>query len=496
MPTAQNPTPYGPEPPPDPSGFNENDEQEAMEIEEAAQATPGYYNDNTGLHPTATTYLNTVVAMSETQGTVYATPTASQYHNTDFSPSAIRNMNSNIGNGANGFLTFNSVAGVWGNYTHWGDYSTRTYDAGQVPNAPVWFEGMVLAYSWNYKSYFTSNVFYNVAPTIAFWNSNGQVAYYFFDVIFNEFQTLHGYQNWDLRKDGYPNINWPGMMPVVRSILGDSQIPQQRDKYEKYMVSTYGTATAIAPISRVAGDIASGSTLPTRFRYAAAPTMTTRELAASVDATPTLPAVSSDADEQTASQNPPVFTPARGVTAAGSYTGTGFTINSALTAMDYSHAWLPVLNGFANNASASKTNGGFTSLAAAQVSGAYLAYNDTSSYYSFSDMASFYANAGRQFYSGWLRSGTSTQLVGWVINTATAFQGALAITLVTSGYGFTSVAPTARSGMTNSSTYNLTTANAQSEILANLTMNGINMVGFIYDASVGTYGQVTWISQI
>jgi len=87
-------------------------------------------------------------------------------------------------------------------------------------------------------------------------------------------------------------------------------------------------------------------------------------------------------------------------------------------------------------------------------------------------------------FSGWIRTGTPYQLVGWL--------GGGSYLGVTT-YGFTSLAPSA--SITGSSGFNLATANTQAEILNRMpTGSGAN-IGFIYDASVGTYGRVTWISQ-
>lgn len=193
----------------------------------------------------------------------------------------------------------------------------------------------------------------------------------------------------------------------------------------------------------------------------------------------------------------PAFTPRVGVTVGGSYSGPTFFTNSSLSGMDYSHTWLTAFGGFVVTGYTGQI-GGFSTQPPIQVSGQALGLYDSSSklYYSYTGNSTYAANATCSMISGWLRAGISTQIVGWVVNATPSGSSTLQPTLVTTGYGFTSLSPTARSGSTNSSTYNLTSSNVQSEILANLTMNGLNYIGFIYDASIGSYGQVTWISQI
>lgn len=91
-----------------------------------------------------------------------------------------------------------------------------------------------------------------------------------------------------------------------------------------------------------------------------------------------------------------------------------------------------------------------------------------------------------EMFSGWLRPGTSNQLVGF------ASGGYLVVT----GYGTTSLAPSA--SITGQGSYLLTSSNVQSEIISRMpagTSGGAAM-GFVYDASVGSYGKVTWISQL
>lgn len=97
-----------------------------------------------------------------------------------------------------------------------------------------------------------------------------------------------------------------------------------------------------------------------------------------------------------------------------------------------------------------------------------------------------FTNGPVDVYSGWIKPGTSTQVAGF------SSGGRIFVT----GYGFTSVAPVAT--IAGSSTYLLTSGNVQSEILSRMP-SGTSVsagMGFIYDASIGDYGRVTWISQL
>ena len=174
-------------------------------------------------------------------------------------------------------------------------------------------------------------------------------------------------------------------------------------------------------------------------------------------------------------------------------TSLNFTLNGSLSTMDYSTPWLKSFTGFQDG-----TSSGFasaSSLAAAQVSPQAIVLSDGgSSFYSFASITVWGKATTKQAYSGWLRAGSATQCVGWVLQVNGVAAGR-AIMMCTP-YGFTSVSPVAvRTGA--GSTYLLTTSNVQTEIASFLYVGGsVGGMGFVYDASVGPYGQVTWISQI
>lgn len=87
-------------------------------------------------------------------------------------------------------------------------------------------------------------------------------------------------------------------------------------------------------------------------------------------------------------------------------------------------------------------------------------------------------------YTAWSRPGTPYQMVGWV---------SAGTRLVTSAYGVTSVAPSA--SIQGQGSYLVSAPNVQADILSKMpSSTGLNM-GFMYDASIGDYGKVVWLSQ-
>lgn len=93
-------------------------------------------------------------------------------------------------------------------------------------------------------------------------------------------------------------------------------------------------------------------------------------------------------------------------------------------------------------------------------------------------------NPAGTIYSGWIRPGTSSQVVGWFSGNYICF----------TSYGNTSAAPTA--SIVGQGSYLVTSSNVQAEILSRLPSSNTLSMGFVYDASIGSYGKVTWISQL
>jgi hypothetical protein len=178
-------------------------------------------------------------------------------------------------------------------------------------------------------------------------------------------------------------------------------------------------------------------------------------------------------------------------------TSTDGRSENALTpyTMDYSHVWVKAFSGFDQSMSSGQTDN--TTLAANQVSPVTtIVYGGDSKYHGFSIVNAFAVGSDSlAWYSGWLRQGTATQMCGWILYTTGG------VYLVCTAYGYTSQSPRA-SVQPQGAMYTLTTPNIQGEILTKMSSKNMGTVnysgasGFIYDAAVGDYGQVTWISQI
>lgn len=165
-----------------------------------------------------------------------------------------------------------------------------------------------------------------------------------------------------------------------------------------------------------------------------------------------------------------------------------WSIDSSTSSIVRTQSWYPLGGGLSLNGS---NYGTYSSLAAAQ-SGTnvrmVLLWTD-GVYYGYSPDMNIKSTTTTptNLYSPWIKTGSSYQLVG--------FTGGGNFLYVT-GYGFTSASPTAT--ITGSTTYNLTSTTVQTEILSRMPSGSTaaSAMGFIYDASVGSYGQVTWISQL
>jgi hypothetical protein len=679
VPTTQNPTLEG-----------EDDNMNDLPVEDVIddifhEPTPngqgGWVDDGTGIHPTPTTYSSITVSASNTDyPTEYATPTPSSYH---LEPTDEEVADYNTYLGARN-LRFVDESRLWSQYTPTGNLNADGYYSNL--EAP-WVSGLRLRYSWDYISGVTANEYQAIAPMMVFFTggSSPKTAYYFFVEIFNDFQSHYGFDNYKYWKDGYPSATWPGVIPVVRSVIGRSQRPIERDLYETWVLSKLGSIKYVAPYAYPVSYMSTSSGRPTRFATVATPTVVTRDISAppdsvdstvagfvsddamdltnvtsevaalqasavasavaaqaatdaaaltvavnaamasgavsqqqalaaqvasdaaaqatavanqkntdaaaqaqalaaaqaagqttlqqavaaqaaadsaaqsaalasqaaadsaaqlkavasavaaqaATDSTQQAAAVAAQAASDTAAQKAavaaavaqqsatdatslsnavaaqaardaklytmPAFAAVAAQAASTTYSGTLFQTVTSMTTMDYTHVWLPAFTGWYDKTSAGVVS--YSSLAAAQAAAPTYSdiMTDGTSYFNFASISVFQPCTGgliRNSLSGWLRAGTSTQMVGWLF----ASNSTTGLTFVCTGYGYTSVAPKANSGETGytGNTYTLKTTSVQSEILSHMTLPsaGQGVTGFIYDASVGSYGQVTWISQI
>ena len=160
-----------------------------------------------------------------------------------------------------------------------------------------------------------------------------------------------------------------------------------------------------------------------------------------------------------------------------------YTTMPAATVYDRVTPWRNVLTDYAGVS----TGSALESLSAAQAQSSTTLLFKTASdprYFQTNLSAAFTSSSGAKIYSGLIRNGNPTQMVCYA-------HRRLFFSL---GYGTTSVAPTA--AVAGKYTYLLTTDNVQQEILSKMPAIANISIGFIYDASVGDFGEVTWLSQL
>jgi hypothetical protein len=172
------------------------------------------------------------------------------------------------------------------------------------------------------------------------------------------------------------------------------------------------------------------------------------------------------------------------------YTGKSITTDDRLIGVDYTTPWLPAFTGYDQASNIGGFTSAKTSVVAAQTDTTVTVgavYYNNNQFYGGSQQTTFKSASGYRIYSPWLRVGTSTQIVGWLLQV-----GDNAV-LVNSGYGYVSNSP--KLLVAGSSEYVLTTTSVMSEILS-VMPRPKRAIGFNYDWSVGDYGKVTWLSQI
>lgn len=182
----------------------------------------------------------------------------------------------------------------------------------------------------------------------------------------------------------------------------------------------------------------------------------------------------------------------------GAYGGALFNVNLSRADLDRTHTWLPSFTGY-DAASIEGPGQLVPTLAESQHAtgvdvGQLLGYSG--GYISFAALYAYQVQGQFiQWYSGWLAAASSSEMCGWLLRQSDGRAG-----FVFTSYGYTSRAPTAnRSGQT---TYTLTSANVQNELISQMMIPGQSAagrpscLGFAYDARIGDYGQVTWLSQI
>lgn len=473
MTTTPNPTPptdvpilpSNPPPPPtyDPMDTNHDGVVDADE---------SFVSDGTGMHPTRTTFATTTVASSVEFGEETAKPTLESYHRIELAFD-VRAYNVVVGES----LVFSDATETWSNYNqHQAEYDQTTWDTGK-PKLHPWIEGFRPRYSWDYLSPLTANDYVNLCPTLIY-HDGLRSQYYFFREVYDDFQAYHGFANWSVNKDGFPGPDWPGMVKVVRSIAGLSQRPKRRSEYEEWFDSTYGNGVSYAApymqlLSRMPLVVP-----PTRYRYAD-PSREPRDEPVAVEGQLMQYKLAESLAELPAFQT--------GQSTVGATGPKAFAVDKT-TAPPRSTVWFPAVTGVWLADGVVGVGQGNSVLAAQQASNVYgvVSGDPASTSYGCDQYANLKNDvSSNKYYSGWVKPGTPTQLVGYVTGGKH-----LAVT----GYGFTSSAPKAT--VAGSPGYTLTSANVVGDILAAMPNDVSCRMGFIYDASVGNFGYATWISQL
>lgn len=414
-------------------------------------------------------------------GTETTVPTPTSYHVAVTSAEVLA-YNVHVGDN----LSFNDHPGTsqWGAYGPRPNYVGRKWSDG-TDMLDIWVDGFSPDYSWDWESPVTGNTYDNICPMIIFWAKGGvftdaRTTYYFFVEVFNDFQAYHGCANYSVSKDGMPAKDWPGMIQVKHAIGGASQRPMERGTYEAWFDSKYGQGFSYAaPMCRLESLI-STNVPPTRFR-------TLTDSGSGLDTREPLPESAKPPAIVLPQFNNNVAVPIRGTT--------NFVLNTATTGMDYTRVWAKAFSDMWVDAFTGST-GGKTSQALAQSSltpsvPSPVVVLESPSYYGLTAQ-SWKSLASKVTYSGWLRSGGPKQLVGWVLNIGGPMTSGQ---LMTSGYGFTSLSPVAT--VNGQSSFLLTSTSTQEEILNQVRFaSGQGAIVFLFDAEIGTYGKVTWLSQI
>lgn len=446
-----------------------------------------FVSDGTGLHPTRTTYASTVIMTSPEYGEETTVPTPDSYHVVN-SRQELLLYNIHVGNE----LSFNdeAIPNVWGAYGPRPDYVGRKW-AGGKDMTDIWVDGFTPKHSWDWLSPVTGNQYVNLCPTIIFFENgnlfaNPKTKYYFFVEVFNDFQAYHGFANYSMKRDGLPAVDWPGMIEVKHAIGTESQRPKARSFYESWFDSKYGAGFDYAAPYMYKVEHISTNLPPTRHRTLSGDesSIGTRD-----------PEVESE-------QAPlPASLPAFGNNQYVQFNaGHTVQINKSTAGLGYAQKWLRAFSGMDQNSNVVQGTLVDGQLDAQQQSGLRVTHvlGFSGGFLPFTEVMTWKdGGVPIDWYSGWLATGTSTQMVGWFLNTKQTggTQAAPSCRMFTTAYGYTSNSPLAI--IDGRTSFLCNTVNVQDEVLAAMTI-GFNdgAVGFVYDASVGNFGEVTFISQI
>jgi len=490
VPILPNPTPPDPIPPDSedelPDAFDPLDLNKDGVVDDNELEFASFINDGTGLHPTPTTYATTTVMQSSIYGDETATPTPSTYHLT-YTISQLFEYNKVAGDS----LGFNSTGPEWGAYGPHPDYSRIKKTGTDTYQPYIWQDGFRPGYSWDWLSPITGNLYDAICPYYIFMSRGGvftssKSLYYFFVEIYNDYQALHGYANFSFARDGLPSPHWPGMIKVVYSNTGYGERPRERSRYEKWFKDHFDHTGA--PYMHYEEKL-TNKTVPTRFRTIH-------------DFDDTRPTRDEDPGETEVLEDrleapPPMAKLTTGLTPGSSAVVVRDTQQMGqgtyLQTSDRTIGWLL----FGDSIVIQGWTAQCPTLIDAQRAGRWPmvaqkkaeTVNPYNAVIGAGDPQMWYPDPAFNTYSGFLVPGSSSQCVGmWTQQSYLNDGGAI----VCSAYGLTSICNGDASVGGNKTA--LVPSPGGVEGIAKVCP--AHTIAFIYDASVGNWGQVTWIAMV
>lgn len=414
------------------------------------------------MHPTATTYSTVVVGASPTHATAKATPTVDTYHvNRDeqYFEDFATNLHKN--------LEFVDGATMWSNFARI-----------EYPDPyGLWNDNLQLEFSYTYHSPFSGETYPAIAPAYLWVENNGKVVGAWFIDVFNDYQAVHGYEEFDHRRDGEPSSLWPGFTFVQENIIRSS-IPAKFGKYRRQFTDVQHAA----PLVKRADGLKYN--LPPRVVRILRPYQgtlhdmshgtSTRDVGNQDESDDVVISPPSQLDSLPAFQWDYVY--------AGGPTDVTYppvTIDNRVT------KWLPFVTGADVGGDDIIYSTDYVQAQAPAMARIIINFENGTKYVSKGDPGELFStgNDGVVIRTPFSKAGSETQLVGYLTRTGY---------LMFSPYGVTNSSPDFTVG--GSTSYVIGSSNIYSEIISRLPQTG--RVSFVYDASHGSYGKITWKSAL
>lgn len=414
------------------------------------------------MHPTATTYATTTVGVSSSGYPISATPTVDTYH-VARDVSYLEDFATNLYKQ----LTFVDGARQWSNY------SRMNYD----DRDGIWVDTLQLEYSYDYRSPLSGRLYEAIAPTYLWVDVGNKVIGAWFIDVFNDFQAVHGFEEYDYRRDGRPSSIWPGFTFVKENIVRDS-IPPKFARYRRQ----FGDLYHAAPLIKAAETL--GYTLPPQVVRILRPYQTalhsmshsTRGREEGDQEVPDDVALSPPSQLDSAPVFPWDYVYAGGPT---NVTYPDVSIDNRST------KWLPFVTGADVGGNDIVFSTDFAQAQAPALAKIIINFENGTKFVSKGDPGELFStgNNGVVIRTPFTKQGTETQLVGYLTRTGY---------LMFSPYGVTNSSPDFIIG--GSISYVIGSSNILGEIISRLPQMG--RVPFVYDASHGSYGKITWKSAL